>query len=157
MGTESRPAEHEGFRGRVDLGDAVIGEAIGIEEFEITHQLAARNAWASDDYNPWYLHDSPFGGPIASPVFPMRFDGELFYNYYAYPAGGSLLAKEEFEYRAPLMVGARYRMVGRLADRYEKRGRQYYKIEISVRDDDDVEAMRIHKTIATPVVVAAPQ
>jgi acyl dehydratase len=149
--TERPTAEHEAFKGQRDLASAQVGDAIGSVEFTITPQMVERTAWANDDYNPWYMQGSPFGGRIASPMAALAFDGSLFYDYYKYPAGGSLFAKQEFEFLAPLRVGEPYRMTGTLVDRYRRRGRTYFRMGLSVVDSEGAEVMRMVKTVATPV------
>jgi acyl dehydratase len=113
--------------------------------------MAERAAWANDDYNPWYLVDSPFGGRIASPTAPLAFDGGMFYDYYKYPEGGSLFAKQEFEFIKPVHIGETYTLTGTLLDSYPRKGRTFYKMGVSIRDKDGVEVMRMAKTVATPV------
>ena len=120
-------------------------------DFVVTEEMVERNAWANDDYNPWYMDDSPWGGRIVSPVFLASFDARLFYGHYAYPQGGSLFAKQEFEYIEPVKVGRRYSIVGRLADIYERKGRTFYRATMSVRDDSGREVMRMAKVVAAPV------
>ena len=122
---ERKKAEHELFKGTKDLADAQIGDLIGVIEFVVTKDMVERTSWAMDDYNPWYLEDSPFGGTIASPTAPLAFDGTLFYDYYAYPEGGSLFAKQEFEFVHPVRVGESYTLTGNLVDTYKKRGRTF--------------------------------
>jgi acyl dehydratase len=113
--------------------------------------MVERNAWANDDYNPWYMEDSPFGGRIISPVFLASFDAQVFYSYYAYPAGGSLFAKQEFHYIRPVLVGQPYTMHGELVETYQRRGRTFFRAGISVVDAAGEEVMRMIKTIAAPV------
>jgi len=139
------------YAGTHDLFQARIGDALGSREFVITEEMVERNAWANDDYNPWYMDDSPFGGRIISPVYLASFDAQLFYGYYAYPAGGSLFAKQEFEYFAPVKIGERYTMTGTLVDIYKRRGRTFFKARIMVTDRDGNEVMCMHKTVAAPV------
>jgi acyl dehydratase len=146
-----RKAEHELFKGTKDLADAKVGDRIGTIEFTITPEMAERTAWAMDDYNPWYLTGSPFGGRIASPTAPLPFDGAMFYDYYKYPAGGSLFAKQEFEFIKPVKVGQPYTMTGTLLETYKKRGRTFFKMGISIADASGTEVMRMAKTVATPV------
>jgi acyl dehydratase len=139
------------YLGTHDLKQAQVGDELGSIDFVITEEMVERNAWANDDYNPWYMDDSPFGGRIVSPVFLASFDARVFYGYYAYPAEGSLFAKQEFEYIAPIRVGERYRITGRLAEIYERKGRFFYKTAMSVTDASGVEVMRMAKTVAWPV------
>ena len=91
-------------------------------------------------------------------MYLASFDAQVFYGYYAYPPGGSLFAQQEFEYYAPVFVGETYTMSGKLVDRYERKGRTFYRARISVLDRAGTEVMRMHKTVAAPVtpVVADP-
>lgn len=139
------------YQGTHDLWQARVGDQLGSLTFKVSEEIVERNAWANDDYNPWYLEGSPYGGRIISPVFLSSFDVKLFYGYYAYPAGGSLFAKQEFEYVRPLMVGETYTISGVLADVYQRRGRTFFQVLMKVCDLNGAEVMRVTKTIAAPV------
>lgn len=139
------------YQGTHPLAEAAIGDQLGSLEFVISAAQIERNAWANDDYNPWYMDDSPFGGRIITPVFLASFDATLFYAYYTYPPGGSLFAKQEFEYLVPLKIGTKYTMTGALADIYRRRGRTFYVAAMSITDQDGTEVMRMSKTVAAPV------
>jgi acyl dehydratase len=148
---ETRKAEHELFKGTKDLATAEIGDKIGVIEFVVTEDLVNRITWALDDYNPWYLEGSPFGGKIAPATAPLQFDGTLFYDYYAYPEGGSLFAKQEFEFISPVNIGKTYKLTATLVDMYKRKGRSFFKMGVSITDPDGAEVMRMAKTVATPV------
>jgi acyl dehydratase len=154
---EKRKSMEESYRGRVALHSAKVGDEVGCLPFVVTEEMVERNAWATDDYNPWYLEASPFGGRIVSPVFLASFDAHLFYGYYAYPEGGSLFAKQEFDYVKPILVGQPYTMTGRVVEIYERKGRTFYRLDISVTDDHDEEHLRMIKTIAWPVTARATE
>jgi acyl dehydratase len=139
------------YTGTRPLSSAKVGDQLGAREFVVTADMVARNAWANDDYHPWYMDGSPFGGQIISPVFLASFDAQVFYSFYAYPSGGSLFAKQEFHYRKPVFVGQPYTMHGELIEIYERKGRTFYRAQIRVLDRDGDEAMRMIKTIAAPV------
>jgi acyl dehydratase len=145
-----RTIERE-YGGTHDLFDAAVGDALGSLDFVVTDEMVRRNAWANDDYNPWYLDASPFGDRIASPVIVASFDARLFYGHFAYPKGGSLFAKQEFEYLRPLFVGERYTLSGSVVEIYERKGRTFYRIGMTVIDGSGVEVLRLGKTIAAPV------
>jgi acyl dehydratase len=151
-----KKAEHEKFKGTKDLADAQIGDLIGEIEFVVTPEMVERFSWAMDDYNPWYLVDSPFGGRIAAPTVPLTFDGSMFYDYYKYPEGGSLFAKQEFEFLAPIKVGKKYRLRGTLIDTYPRKGRTFFKMGVSITNEEDIEVLRMVKTVATPVNPVPP-
>jgi acyl dehydratase len=139
------------YRGTNDLWQATIGDDLGTLPFRVSHEAVRRNAWANDDYNPWYLETSPWGRPIVTPVFLASFDAQLFYGYYAYPRGGSLFAKQEFEFLAPVFVEEDYVIAGRLADIYERKGRTFFKAEMSVCDNEGTLVLKMAKTVAAPV------
>ena len=145
------------YTGTVDLRSARVGDQVGSLAFTVSSEMMARNAWANDDYHPWYVEDSPYGGRIVSPVYLAAFDARLFYGYYAYPEGGSLFAKQEFEYLRPLLADVEYVMEGTLAEIYERKGRTFYRLAIVVRDGAGVEHLRMLKTIAWPVRARAIQ
>jgi acyl dehydratase len=113
--------------------------------------MVERNAWANDDYNPWYLEASPFGDRIVSPTFLASFDVSVFYGYYSYPAEGSLFAKQEFEFLKPVFAGRTYQMSGRILDIYRRKGRTFFKVGILIADLDGVHMVRMVKTVAAPV------
>jgi acyl dehydratase len=144
-------AQHELFKGKRDLATATVGDDLGSLQFTITAELVERTAWANDDYNPWYMQGSPFGGRIASPAAALAFDGTLFYDYYKYPEGGSLFAKQEFEFIQPLLIGHTYTMSGKLIEIYKRKGRTFYRVELSIRDATGMEVMKMFKINATPV------
>jgi len=148
---EERKAEHELFKGTKDLATAEIGDVIGSIEFVVTEDLVNRLTWALDDYNPWYQEGSPFGERIAPPTAPLQFDGTIFYDFYKYPPGGSLFAKQEFEFIQPIVIGKTYRLIGTLIDMYKRKGRSFFKMGVSITDPDGVEVMRMAKTVATLV------
>lgn len=149
---ERKKAEHENFKGTKDLADAQIGDHIGTIQFVVTPQLQNQISWSMDDYHPWYIDEStPFGGRVASPMSPLPFDGAMFYDYYKYPAGGSLFAKQEFEFIKPVMVGETYTLTGKLVETYKRKGRSFFKMGISITDKTGIEVMRMAKTVATPV------
>jgi hypothetical protein len=147
----AQKAEHELFKGTKDLSEAAIGDLIGEIDFVVGEELINRLTWALDDYNPWYAGDSPFGERVSPPTAPLQFDGSLFYDHYKYPEGGSLFAKQEFEFVRPVRIGVEYHLVGRLVDMYEKRGRSFYKMGMEITDASGDVVMRMAKTVATPV------
>ena len=132
-----------------DILDARVGDEYEPKEIIITEEMVERNAWANDDYNPWYMEDSPFGGRIASCTFLAYQYPELFHAHY-YHTGGILLTRQEFEFINPIRIGKKIRVTGRLSDRYPKRGREYFVSEILATDEDGTEIIRMHGTMAYP-------
>jgi acyl dehydratase len=139
------------YRGTHALADAVVCDQLGSMQFVFSAEKIERNAWANDDYNPWYMDDSPFGGRIITPVFLAFFDATLFYGHFTYPPGGSLFATQDFEYIVPVKVGTDYTMTGTLVSIYQRRGRTFYVTRMSVTDAHGTEVMQLSKTVATSV------
>ncbi len=129
-----------------------VGEEFEPLEFIVTKEMVERNAWANDDYNPWYMEDSPFGGRIASPTFLGMQALEQFFRHFAYPPGGAVHAKQEYEFINPIKVGKKYKMTGRIEDKYTRKGRDYVVSEHLVVDEDGVEIVRMKVVGGTPVV-----
>jgi acyl dehydratase len=138
--------------GTQNLLKAEIGHEMEPVEMVITEEMAERHAWANEDYNPWYLEDSPFGGRIISPTF-LAYDTDIMlWNYFALPKGYGLWAKQEFEFINALKVGKRIRITGRISDKIHKRGRDHITFEFRVIDEDGQEIVRMRMSQAFPLL-----
>ena len=145
-------ADQVRFTGTHDLLKAEIGQEITPVEMVITEELVERNAWANDDYNPWYMEDSPFGGRIASPTLLAYESDIMIWNHFLLPEGGGIWAKQEFDFVNPLKVGKQVKITGRLADKQSKKGRDHLLFEFLVVDEDSQEIVRMRSTHAFPLV-----
>jgi len=140
------------FAGTHDLLKAEIGHVIKPVEMVITEELVERNAWANDDYNPWYMEDSPFEGRITSPTLLATETDFTIWNHFAFPEGGSLWAKQEFEFINPLKIGKKVRITGQLVDKQSKKGRDHLVFEFLVVDEEGLEIVRTRSIFAFPLV-----
>ena len=139
--------------GTHDLLGAEIGHETEPVDMIITEEMAERHSWANDDYNPWYLENSPFGGRIISPTF-LAYDADIMlWNYFALPEGYGVWAKQEFEFINALRVGKRIRITCRISDKVHKRGRDHITFEFLVIDEDGLEVLRMRMTHAFPLIV----
>lgn len=132
--------------------DANVGDTLEPLNVLVTEDAVERKAWANDDYNPWYMEDSPFGGRIASPTFLVLQCPKMFWDRFPHPPGGGLHTAHEFEFINPIKVGGRIRITGKLAERYSKRGREYFITDFLAVDQDGTELVRMRMTMAAPVV-----
>ena len=130
---------------------AEIGHEIKPVEMVITEELVERNAWANDDYNPWYMEDSPFEGRIASPTLLAYETDIMIWNHFVLPLGGGIWAKQEFEFINPLKVGKKVKITGQLVDKQSKRGRDHMVFEFLVVDEEGLEIVRMRSTHAFPL------
>jgi acyl dehydratase len=110
-----------------------VGEELDSDDFTIKPEDVDTFAYAIDDHHPWFLKDSPFGGPIAHPTLLGNQALLMRHNKYIVPAG--LHAKMQFEFVEPLRVGMRVRSYGKIIDKYEKRGRHYMVTEFETREE----------------------
>ncbi len=143
-----------------DLSKAEIGDEYEPVEVTVTEEMVERRLWANDDYNPWYLEDSPFGGRIASPIIllepswgfepPMP---SMVWGYYRFPPGGALHGRAEFEFINPLKVGKKIKITARLVDKFHLRERDWFVSEYLAVDEDGVEVVRMRRTEVTPIVI----
>ena len=90
-----------------------------------------------DDPDPWYLEDSPYGGPIVPPGY--------FYGQYInliaavnFPMG-ALNAKISFESKGAVLHGEQVTVKGTIAKLYKKKGRPYVDIAIDVLNEKGLE------------------
>ena len=134
-----------------DLWMAEIGDEYEATDFVVTEEMLDRHTWSNDDYNPWYLDDSPFGGRIAPPNFLIPQTTAMFYGHYK--SHGALHTKEEYEYINPVKIGQKLRMTGKLVNKYHRRGRDYFVSEFLVMDEDGKELVRMRIREAAPVTI----
>ncbi|MFC1966554.1 MaoC family dehydratase [Chloroflexota bacterium] len=142
-------SENEGTH---DLMKAKIGDEADPVEFIVTEEEAWSHAFANDDYNPWYMEDSPFGGRIAPPTFLAPLEARVTWSYYAHPPGGTMNAKQEFQFINPLKIGKKIKITAKLVDWYRKRDRNYFVFEYLTVDEDGLEIIRTRRTRINPVV-----
>jgi len=112
-----------------------VGRYYGQHEIDITPELVQHYCQSVGDHNPWYVGDSPFGGPVAAALLlhseVYRYGGWYLPNVY-----GNLHAKQEWELFQPMMVGERALTRATIVDRYIKRDREYVVNEVSCFGSD---------------------
>lgn len=117
-----------------------IGEEFISGEHIVTPEDIETYAFAVDDHHPWFLADSPFGGPIAHPT--LLGNQALRLRHSTYTVRGGLHAKQEFEFLQPVRPGMHVRSKGKLVDKYERRGRHYMVTEFVTVDEQGTELIR---------------
>ena len=110
-----------------------VGEEFVSDTLLVTPEDVETYAFAVDDHHPWFLEDSPFGGPVAHPTLLGNQALRLRHSRYTVPGG--LHAKMEFEFVEPIRPGARVRSRGRVIDKYERRGKPYMVTEYETCDE----------------------
>jgi acyl dehydratase len=144
--------EQRRHAGTHDLLSAEIGHEISPVEMVVDEEMVERHAWANDDYNPWYLKDSPFGSRIAPPTF-LSYDTDIMiWNHFVLPEGKGIWAKQEFEFINPLKVGKKVKITGRVTEKIHKRGREHITFEFTVMEEDGTEVVRMRTVHAFPLI-----
>src|ERR1051326_7683817 len=100
----------------------VVGEEFGPLDAVIAEHAIKSYVYAIDDYQPWYLHDSPFGGRIAPAAFVTRPLLDLLHLEYDAMRLRALHVREELELFGPLKVGQHVTLRARVAQNFLKRG-----------------------------------
>lgn len=100
---------------------------------------------AVQDTDPWYTENSSYGRPIVPPGY--------FYGQYInllvmpnYPMG-VLNSQLTYESKGPIFVGEQVKVIGKIDRMYEKRGRPYMEIGMTITKSDGRMAGRALVTI----------
>ena len=130
-----------------DIDDIVVGETLGPLETVVDGKVIEKYCDEFRDYNPLYLEDSPFGGPVVPPAFMEVFTGPKLLGT-KYRAQSPVPTKSVYEFINPARVGKRLITTGKIVDKYVKRGLEYVVIEAMMVDEDGVEIRRnIHHIV----------
>lgn len=107
-------------------GSVVATLVYGVPLTDIYHFAAA----AVEDPDPWYIEDSPFGGPVVPPGY--------FYGEYLsllvipnYPMG-VLNSQLTFESKGPIFPGEQVTITGTVDRLFKKRDRPYLDLGITI-------------------------
>jgi acyl dehydratase len=123
-----------------------VGEAFGPLEVVISDHTVKSHLYALDDYHPWYLHDSPLGGPIAPSTLLTRALLDLLYLSYDATRVRGLHAREELELFGPIKWGQRVTLRTRVVDKFLKRGEPYAVLAGEASDEDGRTLVRTKQT-----------
>ncbi|MDD5288936.1 MAG: MaoC family dehydratase [Dehalococcoidales bacterium] len=117
--------------------DLPIGETYGPYELLMDEKLIKEYCEDHKDYNPIYLKDSPFGGPVV----PLSYKASLQCQYAMhtkYDMHATVPAKSEQEYLYPPRVGSTLITNAMLKAKYLKRGLEYLVVESWTTDQNGV-------------------
>jgi acyl dehydratase len=128
------------------FADLPIGEEYA-DTYLLTPELAQEYAAGIEDVNPWYLAQSPFGGPVANPILLVAQHARLFKTKYS--TAGNVHTQHDTLFLNPARIGKRINIYGKLVEKYIKRGREYLVMECRSVDEDGVELCRDRRTIIT--------
>ena len=117
------------------------GDIVSSLTYRVPHvDVLTYETEAMDASDPWYLHDSPYGGPIVPPGY---FYGEYLRLLTAvnFPMG-ALNAKLSFQSKGHILHGEQVTVVGIVDKFYEKRERPYMDLEVIVKNEKNEEVVK---------------
>jgi 3-hydroxybutyryl-CoA dehydratase len=105
-----------------------VGEILGRKTVYITDEMVRTCAHAIESTHPWYFEESPYGGRIAPPTI---FDNDTLNMLdEQYERFGSIHAKQTWEFKHPVRIGAQVTLTVCVIDKYIKRQRPYIVMEL---------------------------
>ena len=122
-----------------------IGDELGTIQYSVSPEMVREYVESLDDPDPWYLEDSPFGGPVVPPFYLCNDYLSVLFRV-GYPIG-QIHARAEHEFKCSIKHGMQLTVRGRVADMYVKREREYMVIETITTDQDGNEISRGKSTL----------
>ena len=112
-------------------------------EFVITPEINQQFLFALEDYDPQYIDGDGEGSAIVHPVLLLHMSARTRSpSFRLAPNAGSIFAGEHVEFLSPARVGQPLRVTWKIAGTYEKRGRRYQRIAITVDGTDGTPIIR---------------
>jgi acyl dehydratase len=134
-------------------GHVPIGVPLAPLHSVLTVEDAARYADDTDDPNPWYRGDSPFGGPLVPPGWLAARQAPLIRHNFRF--GPSIHVRSVIRHCAPAFAGRAYLTAGVIRDTYERNGNHYLVMDAETRDDQDRIVYRVEHTTVFSVRTTA--
>ena len=127
-----------------------VGEDLGTRTIHITDELIDDYTAGVGAAHPWYTTASPHGRRIAPPTI---FDNEcLRILDTRYARFGSIHARQTWSFLKAVPVGATVRVNVRIADKFVKREKGWFVMELTATDQDgDVVCRGRHTSVVSLV------
>lgn len=122
--------ERDGGGLRTTYDEFEVGAPLGELKWSIQPSNAAGLIDNDQDAHPWYVGDSPFGGPIVPPMAtypPVRILFTRKYNV------RGLFFHFESDFHEPIPYGEEITITGHVSDKWIKRDREYIAYEAEGR------------------------
>ncbi|HXJ82474.1 MAG TPA: MaoC family dehydratase [Candidatus Methylomirabilis sp.] len=111
-----------------------VGEDLGTRSIAITDELIDDYRAAVGATHEWYSQSSPFGRRIAPPTI---FDNECLRMLDArYARFGSIHARQAWSFLKPVPVGSTVQVNVRIVDKFVKRDKGWFVMELTATDQD---------------------
>ena len=114
-----------------------IGTETGRFELTVTGEMIDEYLASMDNDHPWFTGaEGPVGGRTAPPdLVPKLAMTALFQTYIQRDLGPNIRAKQAFKFFAPVRPGMKVQAVGRLVEKYERRGKHFITLEALFTDE----------------------
>ncbi len=119
-----------------------IPEKFGPVELVVDEHKVKRFAFTQDDYHPWHLQSSPFGGPIAHAGLLTNDLVQLFTTQFAASRTVGLHTEEQLWFDDAIRLGERVSLQGEYVQAYEHRGHGYVVMEAQALGEDGRSVLR---------------
>ena len=130
-----------------------IGAETGTFETVVTDAMIDEYVASLEITNPWFTTGpSPYGGRVAPPdMLPKLAMNDLYQNFLHRVMGENMRAKQAFTNYAPVRPGMRVKASGRLAEKYERRGKRFVTFEALFTDEEGRALVLDRRTQYLPV------
>jgi acyl dehydratase len=110
-----------------------VGDDLGTKTIHVTDALVREYLGLIESDHEWYTTGSPVGGRIAPPTI---FDNETLRMIdTVYARFGSIHAKQSWSFRKPVLVGSTVKVNVRIADKFVKREKGWFVMELTATDE----------------------
>lgn len=114
-----------------------IPEQLGPITIVVDDHKIKRFSFTQDDYSPWYLQSSPFGGArIGQPALLGNDLLQLFTTKYRGSKTVGLHTEEQMWFDSPAKLGEKVILSGAYVEAYERRGQGYVIMEARATGED---------------------
>lgn len=113
-----------------------VGEELGPAVVHVDEHAIKAFAFCQDDYHPWYLEESPFGGRVAPPGLLANELLLVYYHQYRQEECLNIHTHERLDFHHPVRLGDTVTIRGRYIDKYVRRDKGYVVVEAEARGAD---------------------
>jgi hypothetical protein len=113
--------------------DIEVGLDLGSLEWTVEPEDIDKQCAVDEDYDPFYMVDSPWGGPVAPPQIQYRPPRWLLSRTFNIRG---VFYRWEFENRKPIKPGIPITVSGTVADKWVKNEREFVAFEFTGTDPD---------------------
>jgi acyl dehydratase len=131
--------------GRVIADTLRVGDRVGEAIVRVTDAMVDAYAAAVGDFNPLFMEKDGTGCRIAHPELLPKYAMDALWVP-LFDRMPNIRAKQTYTFVAPVRTGETYTAVGRVADKYEKRGRLFVVFEAIFIDKRGHEVLRDRRT-----------